>query len=331
MPNEYCLGTAEAAKQLLRDLYADLRIKTNRWAAITKQTNQARMGYIGQHLVSVVTGCPGGKSGARGHDLVMPDEKYGEIKTCYRVDQLGICPACDARVSSFELECPNCGSREITRKDDSKWLITIRNDAEFSRILDPDRYYFVLFEYISLSDSDNRDTQATIWEVDPKNPGFSYCMIDYYLNIRTKSESHAAFDLWPYSFKFMLMKPVMIYRSVIHSDGGIDTLVFSTDGSVSADPLKPLPEYENARTCSSPVILSLYDIFKERGFTLPDQSIFQKRKKKEKLTVLEHARETNQVTNDDLCDLLAGIVYIPRIRDYIEELPAALKAQLPRL
>ena len=42
------------------------------------------MGYIGQHLVSVVTGFPGGKSGARGYDLVMDNGHYGEIKTCYK-------------------------------------------------------------------------------------------------------------------------------------------------------------------------------------------------------------------------------------------------------
>lgn len=51
--------------------------------------------------MSVVTGYPGGKSGARGYDLVIDDERHGEIKTCYRVDQLGSCNACGAVVSSF--------------------------------------------------------------------------------------------------------------------------------------------------------------------------------------------------------------------------------------
>lgn len=86
------------------------------------------MGYVGQHLVSVVTGYPGGKSGARGYDLVIDDERHGEIKTCYRVDQLGSCNACGAVVSSLETECAVCGSTSINRKDDSKWLIAIRNE-----------------------------------------------------------------------------------------------------------------------------------------------------------------------------------------------------------
>lgn len=84
----YTLGTIEASEALIKDLYIDLRAKVNAWSKITQQTPQARMGYVGQHLVSVVTGYPGGKSGARGYDLVIDDERHGEIKTCYRVDQL---------------------------------------------------------------------------------------------------------------------------------------------------------------------------------------------------------------------------------------------------
>ena len=106
----YTLGTIEASEALIKDLYIDLRAKVNAWSKITQQTPQARMGYVGQHLVSVVTGYPGGKSGARGYDLVIDDERHGEIKTCYRVDQLGSCNACGAVVSSLETECAVCRS-----------------------------------------------------------------------------------------------------------------------------------------------------------------------------------------------------------------------------
>ena len=143
----YTLGTIEASEALIKDLYIDLRAKVNAWSKITQQTPQARMGYVGQHLVSVVTGYPGGKSGARGYDLVIDDERHGEIKTCYRVDQLGSCNACGAVVSSLETECAVCSSTSINRKDDSKWLIAIRNNDEFAKLLDSYRYYFVLFEF----------------------------------------------------------------------------------------------------------------------------------------------------------------------------------------
>lgn len=109
----YTLGTIEASEALIKDLYIDLRAKVNAWSKITQQTPQARMGYVGQHLVSVVTGYPGGKSGARGYDLVIDDERHGEIKTCYRVDQLGSCNACGAVVSSLETECAVCSSTSI--------------------------------------------------------------------------------------------------------------------------------------------------------------------------------------------------------------------------
>ena len=59
----------ETSERLIDELYIDLRRRINNWASITKQTAQARMGYVGQHLVSIVTGYPGGKSGARGKDL----------------------------------------------------------------------------------------------------------------------------------------------------------------------------------------------------------------------------------------------------------------------
>ena len=191
----YTLGTIEASEALIKDLYIDLRAKVNAWSKITQQTPQARMGYVGQHLVSVVTGYPGGKSGARGYDLVIDDERHGEIKTCYRVDQLGSCNACGAVVSSLETECAVCSSTSINRKDDSKWLIAIRNNDEFAKLLDPYRYYFVLFEFESIYDSNNNDIIASIWEVDPKSKGFAYCMIDYYLNIRSQSTSKAPFNM----------------------------------------------------------------------------------------------------------------------------------------
>lgn len=209
----YTLGTVEASEQLISDLYIELRKKVNLWASITYQTAQARMGYVGQHLVSVVTGYPGGRSGARGKDLVFPSGKYAEIKTCYRVDQLGKCNNCGAAVSGIEPSCPECGSTDIKRNDDLKWLVGIRHDEEFAQILEPKYYYLVLFEFTDLSSPDT--VRASIWRVDPRVPGFSYCMIDYYKNIRAASSSKASFNLWPFQLKFDLMRPLLIYRSYI--------------------------------------------------------------------------------------------------------------------
>ena len=140
----------KASERLIDELYIDLRKRINAWASVTEQTAQARMGYVGQHLVSVVTGYPGGKSGARGKDLLMGTMEYGEIKTCYRVDQLGKCKNCKTVVASIETGCPACGSSEIKRNDDSKWLISIKHEEEYSRLIEPKSYFLVLFDFTDL-------------------------------------------------------------------------------------------------------------------------------------------------------------------------------------
>lgn len=219
------LGSVAAANALLEDLYLDLRAKIARWSEVTRQTPQPRMGYVGQHLVSVVTGCPGGRSGARGHDLVGPSlGRFSEIKTCYRVDQLGKCNRCQTAVSSIELTCPACGCNAIDRKDDSKWLITPKHDQDMKVIFDPEFYYLVLFDFVDLADP--RRIRARIWRVDPRSIGFASILVDYYFNIRTHSKSRAPFNLWPFRLKFQLMEPLLIYSSVIDERNSITTLVF---------------------------------------------------------------------------------------------------------
>lgn len=221
---QHQLGSLASSETLIRELYIDLRRRINLWAAITKQTAQARMGYVGQHLVSIATGHPGGRSGARGKDLIISATESAEIKTCYRVDQLGKCLTCGEPVASIETECASCGSADVKRNEDSKWLIGIRNELEYSQILDPKYYFFVLFEF---TDVNNPTTiRASIWRVDPLSPGFAYALIDYYGNIRSKSISKAPFNIWPHALKFAMMRPCLIYRSYINSNDTIQTECF---------------------------------------------------------------------------------------------------------
>lgn len=300
----YTLGTIEASEALIKDLYIDLRAKVNAWSKITQQTPQARMGYVGQHLVSVVTGYPGGKSGARGYDLVIDDERHGEIKTCYRVDQLGSCNACGAVVSSLETECAVCSSTSINRKDDSKWLKAIRNNDEFAKLLDPYRYYFVLFEFESIYDSNNNDIIASIWEVDPKSKGFAYCMIDYYLNIRSQSTSKAPFHMWPHMLKFALTEPTLIYRSKITNDGNIITDVFPSKNNTYSDVLLPLSSYSGSTTIS---VANIKNVIKKYS---PSARVNGLNKEK-LLQLLEDIRKNNNITNADLCNKFADEIYLP--------------------
>lgn len=314
----YSLGNIDASEALIKDLYIDLRTKVNAWSEITHQTPQARMGYIGQHLTSVVTGFHGGKSGARGYDLIMDDGNYGEIKTCYRVDQLGSCNNCKAVVSSREKVCSVCGSENINRKNDSKWLINIRNDSEFGKILKPYRYYFVLFEFDDINDEERQDVIASIWEVNPREKGFAFCMIDYYLNIRPKSTSHAAFDMWPHNIKFALTKPKLIYQSVIKQDGSINTNVFPTLNNSFVDELFPLEKYSGAKTLTVDVLFNTIKAF------APNQAV-NSRTKNVLIKKLEEIRIDNNISNSDLCDELSSNIYLPLIKNQKDKIPNNIK------
>ena len=311
---KYQLGSLKTAEALIKDLYIDLRIKVNKWSEITKQTPQARMGYIGQHLVSIVTGFPGGKSGARGYDLILPNNDYGEIKTCYRVDQLGSCIECGAPVSSLETRCARCGSFSIDRKQDSKWLITINNNDEFESILDPKYYYFVLFEFDDIIDEDDEDIIASIWQVDPKCKGFSLCMIDYYLNIRSKSRSKAPFNLWPYMLKFYLMKPELIYRAVIQENNKIVTEVFPSKNNTRKERL-PISICSGARNLDVDVLIRAS---KALGYS------FVSHNKSDLLNDLETARVNDNISNDAFCDALADSLYLPLIGPKKDQIPGKL-------
>lgn len=314
----YTLGTVEASERLIRDLYIELKQKVNKWASLTHQTAQARMGYVGQHLVSVITGFPGGRSGARGKDLILPGKRYGEIKTCYRVDQLGKCTDCGVCVSSIETSCPECSSRNIERKDDSKWLIGIRHDDEFAHILDPVSYYLVLFDFTDLANPTT--IRASIWKVDSLNPGFAYCLVDYFFNIRKASKSKAPFNLWPYQLKFDLMKPLLIYRSLIGADDTITTEIFPGRDKSLAHPLKPFAEYSQSQNLTLDKCLFAAQLLDAR---IPDS-----KNKKEVLTAIQSHATRLRITQSRLSDILAHALYWQDIKGFIKDLPQPLRGNI---
>ncbi len=315
------LGDLKSSEQLIFDLYVNLRKRINEWAAVTKQTAQARMGYVGQHLVSVATGYPGGRSGARGKDLIMGESQYGEIKTCYRVDQLGQCERCGAVVSAIEQECPKCGSSSIQRKDDSKWLISVRNEEEYALLLEPNAYFLVLFDF---TDLDNPHTiRSSIWEVSPKRPGFAFCMIDYFENIRKQSQSKAPFNLWPFQFKFHLMCPRLIYRSFISKNDTVTTTIFP-----SRDEPEAISEF------------SISPYSRATSLTLPKLTAFAKRlglesdDSESKLAIIQEVNEAvakSDISPENALDILAYYIYWPGIDDKFNTLPDNLKGELSRI
>jgi len=311
---EYEVGTVAASEALLTDLYISLRSALRRWSLVTKQTPQARMGYVGQHLASVVTGFPGGRSGARGKDLILPDGGYSEIKTCYRVDQLGRCLQCAAGVASIEETCPLCGSTNIRRNDDSKWLIGIRNEEEMRGLFTPQRYYLVLFDFADFVSA--TDINARIYEVNPRDKGFAYCMVDYYVNIAPTST--APFNLWPFQLKFEAMKPLLIYHAVIQSDDTIETLVFPHQrGAPQLVPPRALTEYARSQNMTTEGIQRMAGIL---NAPLPPQGT-----KHRLLEALEEHRHSQFWSDEAVADALAEALYAERLREHRHWLPAELQ------
>ena len=304
-----------ASEQLIQDLFINLRNKVNKWAALTHQTCQARMGYIGQHLTSIVTGLPGSKTGARGDDLVHLDGKsHSEIKTCYRVDQLGECKHCHTKIAILDKKCPSCGSLDLIRKDDSKWLIGIPATAfaekEFNDLFRNQYFYFVLFEFEDLANPET--VIISIWEVSPRNKGFAYCMLDYYKNIWPKSKSHAPFNLWPYSLKFELMEPLLIYRSKIDGKGVITTLCFP--GITPAVPhklsdLTKIPVDSSHKTALRNLAAS-YQIECPLKVSV-----------KQLLKLLQEYRVENNIPDATFTNQLRESIYMPHISPFIDKLP----------
>ena len=303
-----------ASEDLIQDLFVDLRNKVNKWAALTKQTSQARMGYIGQHLTSIVTGFPGSKTGARGDDLVLPDGKHSEIKTCYRVDQLGECKSCHAKVATFDKICPSCGSENLVRKDDSKWLISIPStefaQKEFDDLFKNVNFYFVLFEFEELNDPET--IVISIWSVDPCNKGFAYCMLDYYKNIWSKSKSHAPFNLWPYSLKFELMAPLLIYRSRIDKKGNIETILFPGLTPPQFHGLSDLTKLP-ARSIDN---FSLRNLIQQYDISVPLKCSTEKL-----LEAMQVYRKENNISDTILIQQLQDIMYQEKVATHIGILP----------
>ena len=317
------LGDVRSSEKLIGDLYIDLRRRVSEWAAVTQQTSQARMGYVGQHLTSVATGFPGSKSGARGHDLVLPNGEYAEIKTCYRVDQLGQCNACNARMPNSEPACPDCGGEDINRSDDSKWLIGIRHDDEFAQVLEPKAYYLVLFEFVDIQAPNA--IRSSIWEVDPKIPGFAYCMVDYRLNIQAKSTSRAPFNLWPYQLKFDLMRPTLIYRSIISTvSDSVDTTLFPGRDAPQPHTIKALGEYSRARNLTPDKIEILSGLLGVPG-ELPRGG------KRARLDFIQRRIDASGLSHETVADTVATALYVKDIERHVPDLPEPMRNRVESL
>lgn len=210
-------------KILLEELVLNPRVKALDWSRITKQTPNMKIGYPGQHLASLITGMEGVRTGARGDDL----EDGTEIKSCSRVDQLDNCKDCKKKLLRIELACPHCGSTNINRMNDSKWLFSIKSEGELELLTKKiDRVFLTITDYPEY-DSENFESirfQAfEIWNNEDRHKNFAILMENYYYKIflehikKNPSKTPAPKNFWPYSYQFHLCNPVKVFEATVEN------------------------------------------------------------------------------------------------------------------
>ena len=198
-----------------------------------------RIGYPGQHLASLVTGVEGARTGARGHDL----SDKSEVKSCSRIDQLDKCQSCKAAVARIESNCPSCGSFSVDRRNDSKWLFSIKNEDELKYLLDiVPRVVLIISDYPNFDQGDWSTIQFQVFEIWPDHPrhaNFRTLMTNYYCRIYSRhiadnpSRTPAPKNFWPYSFQFYMCNPIRTFHCVIEDaleNPSINTLEYVEPG-----------------------------------------------------------------------------------------------------
>lgn len=210
-------------RQFIEEIIIKPKHALSHWATITKQTPAAKIGYIGQHLTSLITGVPGTGSGARGDDL----SDGSEVKSCNKVDQVDKCKDCGERVLRMETQCSACGSTRIDRKDDSKWLFSIRDEFELNQYKTLDRVVLLLMDYPNFDEGDYRDIRITVFEIYPKDPRmqvFNELISNHYYNIflpkLDANQKTNPMNLHPWSFQFYKCNPIKTFECIIKN---IDT------------------------------------------------------------------------------------------------------------
>jgi len=208
-------------KQLLSELVLEPRTNALKWSAITRQTPNIKVGYPGQHLASLITGMLGERTGARGNDL----SDGSEVKSCSRIDQLDVCKDCKSPVARAELVCPTCNSKNISRKDDSKWLFSVKSESDLKVLtVEVKRVILIIGDYPNFEDGDFdtlRFQAFEIWTNSPRCSRFREIMENYYYKIylghksKDQSKTPAPKNFWPYSYQFYLCNPILTFSCTI--------------------------------------------------------------------------------------------------------------------
>jgi hypothetical protein len=214
-------NTQVLIEELIHEMILEPRIRAIHWSKITNQTPNIKIGYPGQHLASLITGVRGLRTGARGDDL----EDGTEVKSCSRIDQVDTCRSCKQKVARVENNCSFCGSLDINRKDDSKWLFSVKSEEELELLTKTvNRVFLTLADYPNFShgDFDTIRIQAfELWNNSIRHKRFGEIMDNYYHKIFLEhiklnpKKTPAPKNFWPFSYQFYLCNPVRVFSCTI--------------------------------------------------------------------------------------------------------------------
>lgn len=213
-------------QKFIRNVIIKPRLEMLKWSATTNQTPSVKIGYVAQHLASLITGVKGTATGARGDDLA----DKTEVKSCSRIDPLDKCKQCKGNVLRSQIKCPSCGSKEILRTNDSKWLISIRSEDELRLHTEEiPRTLFIIFDYPCFCQGDYNTMRISayeIWNQSERACNYRQLLEDYYHNIylahieKNPSKTPAPKDFWPYSYQFYMCNPIKTFECLIHNING---------------------------------------------------------------------------------------------------------------
>lgn len=207
-------------KDFIQDIILNPKKTLKKWSEVTRQTPSFKLGYLGQHMASLITGVKGSGSGARGDDLC----DGTEVKSCNKIDQLDKCKDCGGRVLRYDTTCPQCGSEKINRKNDSKWLFSIRSEHELEQYKNLDRILLLLMDYPGFECNNFNDIRISAYEIYPKDPRckvFNELIDNHYYNIyKPKIEKKGKanpMNLHPLGFQFFKCNPTLIFQCIINN------------------------------------------------------------------------------------------------------------------
>ena len=121
----------------------------------------------------------------------------------------------------IETVCGKCGSPEIERKEDSKWLFSVRNEQELKEYCQLERLFLLLFDYPAFDSGNFDDIRISSYEIHPREQQgkvFRQLITNHYHNIylpKIDAQKKAnPMNLHPFGIQFYKCHPVMTFSCI---------------------------------------------------------------------------------------------------------------------